>query len=174
MKAAAGHSHSAFIDVNNKLHTWGANPDARLCRKTDFYRLSKRPKNVNKPLLCKALKDYKIVEMALGASHSLFVADDGWVFASGSSDRGQLGDPYFDSAIYPDPYVQHTIFSWKSNKCVKVGAGDGFSIILTETGGVYSFGAGNYGRLGHSHGLQLSKPAIIDYVSNSVVCSDHM
>ena len=77
MKAAAGHSHSAFIDVNNKLHTWGANPDARLCRKTDFYRLSKRPKNVNKPLLCKALKDYKIVEMALGASHSLFVADDG-------------------------------------------------------------------------------------------------
>ena len=110
-----------------------------------------------------------IVEMALGASHSLFVADDGWVFASGSSDRGQLGDPYFDSTLRPLRSAHH----FKVNKCVKVGAGDGFSIILTETVSLQLW-AGNYGRLEHSHRLQLSKPAIIDYVSNSVVCSDHM
>ena len=162
-----------MIDVNNNLYTWGANPDWRLCRKTDFYRLSKRPKNVNKPLLCKALENQRIVDFALGADHSLFLADDGKIFASGGSDRGQLGDPYYNSNLYSDPYIVHTLFSWSSNKWIKVGAGDGFSVLLTEAGEVYSFGAGNYGRLGHSHGLSLSRPAMIDYVI-FIVCMSNL
>ena len=51
VKVAAGHSHSAMITDSNKLYTWGANPDSRLCRKTTYYKLSQRPKNINKPML---------------------------------------------------------------------------------------------------------------------------
>jgi alpha-tubulin suppressor-like RCC1 family protein len=55
------------------------------------------------------------------------------------------------------------MFSCVGNRCVKVGAGDGFSVFLTEEGDVYTCGEGNYGRLGHYHGVSMSKPTVIDY-----------
>ena len=30
LKVSAGHSHSAMVDDNYQLYTWGANPDSRL------------------------------------------------------------------------------------------------------------------------------------------------
>jgi len=166
IKIAAGHSHSAMIDENNQLYTWGANPDARLCRRTSYYRLSHRPKNINKPALWQALVDRKIVDVALGADHSLFLGADGRVFASGNGERGQLGDPCHNWNTYPEPYVEHILFSTSFNRAVKIGAGDGFSVVLNEIGEVYSFGMGNYGRLGHYHGVSMSKPSMIDLVSD--------
>ena len=49
-KISAGHSHSAMINENGNVYSWGANPDSRLCRKTSYFKLSHRPKNVNKPM----------------------------------------------------------------------------------------------------------------------------
>ena len=167
-KISAGHSHSAIVTSDGKLYAWGANPDARLCRKTTYYKLSHRPKNINKPAFCKALKDRKMIDVSLGADHSLFLEDNGTVYASGNASRGQLGDNYYHPDIYPDPYVQHFMFSTGDTRAIKVQAGDGFSAILTSEGEVYTFGLGNYGRLGHHHGVSLTKPSRIDMLSVSL------
>ena len=74
-----------------------------------------------------------------------------------------MGDAYYHPDTSPEPYVAHVTFSTTHSKCIKVQAGDGFSVFLTEKGDVFTFGMGNYGRLGHSHGISLSKPTVIDY-----------
>jgi RCC1 and BTB domain-containing protein len=38
----------------------------------------------------------------------------------------------------------------ESNILIKIAAGDGHSLVLCESGDVYSFGRGNEGQLGHS------------------------
>jgi alpha-tubulin suppressor-like RCC1 family protein len=107
--------------------------------------------------------------VSLGADHSLFLSDKGLVFASGSSERGQLGDPYYHHQKYTDPFVIHDTFENSYNKCVKVKAGDGFSVLLTEQGDVYTFGNANYGRLGHEHRVSLSKPSMVEYFSKNKI-----
>ena len=46
---------------------------------------------------------------------------------------------------------------------MKVQAGDGFSVFLTEKGQVYTCGEGNYGRLGHANTSSVIKPMIVEY-----------
>ena len=43
-KISAGYLHSAMINNNGTLFTWGANPDSRLWRKIIYYKLSMRAK----------------------------------------------------------------------------------------------------------------------------------
>lgn len=70
-----------MIDQEGSLYTWGANPDSRLCKQITYYKLSMRPKNFNKPSKCTAIGKDHIVDMSLGADHSLFLRDDGLVYA---------------------------------------------------------------------------------------------
>jgi len=172
-KISAGHSHSALTDQNCTLYTWGANPDCRLCRKISYYKLSMRPKNTNKPTMCSVIKKDRIVGISLGADHSLFLREDGLVYACGNVSRGQLGDQYYHPEKAEHPYFPLYLFSTRGNKCIKVQAGDGFSVFLTEKGNVYSCGEGNYGRLGNENCTSSSKPLVIDYLhSNNIKIID--
>jgi alpha-tubulin suppressor-like RCC1 family protein len=73
----------------------------------------------------------------------------GYVYASGCSDSGQLGviSYNFMPKICKIPYVIMPGFLM-SNPAKKIQAGDGFTLILSEQGHVYSCGKGNFGRLG--------------------------
>jgi len=44
---------------------------------------------------------------------------------------------------------------------VKIQAGDGFSVILNSKGEVYTFGKGNWNRLGHGDNVSLNAPTRI-------------
>ncbi|CAI2383928.1 unnamed protein product [Moneuplotes crassus] len=161
MKISAGHSHSAMIDFDSRLYTWGANPDSRLCKKTTYYKLSMRPKNVNKPYKCKALDRCRIIDVSLGQDHSLFLDDKGVIYASGNPSKGKLGDPYYHPDKAENPYMAHYFLTGKKNRCVKVKAGDGFSVFLAANGQVYACGEGNYGRLGIEGSTSVQKPTMI-------------
>ncbi|CAI2385454.1 unnamed protein product [Moneuplotes crassus] len=162
-KVSAGHSHSAMIDNNSQLYTWGANPDSRLCKKTTYYKLSMRPKDVNKPLKCKALENIRIVDVSCGHEHSLFLDNKGIIYASGDPSKGELGDPYYHPDKAEQPYFAHYFLTNENDRCIKVKAGDGFSVFLSCDGSVYTCGQGNYGRLGHENCSSLSKPAVVQY-----------
>lgn len=68
----------------------------------------------------------------------------GAVFAWGRNNNGQVGVDGNDSKFFP---VQ--IRSLRSQNVAHVDCGDEHTVCLTQYGGVFSFGCGRYGQLGH-------------------------
>lgn len=84
-----------------------------------------------------------IVSIASGAFHNLALNSSNEVLAWGTNDYGQLGTG--DTAYTPQP--RHTV--GLSAVCVADIAAQGWhSLALTADGEVYTWGRGEYGRLG--------------------------
>lgn len=164
VKVSAGYLHSGAVTEEGRLYTWGHNPDCRLVKKIQHYRRSGRKKNFANPQYCEALEDKDIVDISCGTSHTLLLDSIGYVYSAGSPEYGQLGT--IEHNFTPDkcsvPYVSVPGFTvqWPA---VKIGAGDGFSVVLNQQGEVYSFGKGNYARLGQDHTVSLNNPTKITY-----------
>lgn len=72
------------------------------------------------------------------------VDEDGFVYAGGSNESGQLGfDPGDQTS---KPYRQVAEFD-EQNPCIKVVAGDKNSMALNSLNELYQCGSGNYARL---------------------------
>jgi len=88
--------------------------------------------------------DDPVIDAACGKAHSLFLLKSGAVFGCGVNGYGQLGTGSTSERC-------HTPVKCKipgDKKCRAVAAGLDFSLVLTEDGEVYSFGCGEYGKLG--------------------------
>lgn len=88
---SAGYLHSGAVTSEGKLFMWGANPDCRLVKKLDYYKKSGRPKNYCNPQYCDEMSQKKIVQVSCGTSHTLLLDFNGYAYAAGSSENGQLG-----------------------------------------------------------------------------------
>jgi len=107
------------------------------------------------PELVKALKGKgKFVQAACGRHHSLFLAEDGSVYAAGDNKSGQCGQSQL-SHVYTTP----SQVQLGGNKAVSIAAGVDFSLVLLETGAVVSFGSPQYGQLGHGTDGQVLEKA---------------
>lgn len=84
------------------------------------------------------------VPVAGGASHSLDVMADGTVWAWGENEENQLGD---GSGIDSGGGVQVSTTSGMS-QVVSAAAGGDYSLALTSSGTVWSWGSDSYGQLG--------------------------
>ncbi|KAG8936417.1 hypothetical protein FRC03_001989 [Tulasnella sp. 419] len=88
----------------------------------------------------------KFVHAACGRSHSLLVTSDGQVYSAGANNLGQCGHsqaPEVSSfKLVNGPWS-------KGDPAIQVGAGVTFSLVLTESGKLYSFGSGEKGQLGN-------------------------
>ncbi|KIK55454.1 hypothetical protein GYMLUDRAFT_76531 [Collybiopsis luxurians FD-317 M1] len=89
----------------------------------------------------------KFVDAACGRNHTLLVGSDGQVWSSGANNYGQCGH---------SPCPEITGFkvvagfgSDGSEQAAKVSAGITFSLVLTKSGKVFSFGSGEKGQLGN-------------------------
>ncbi|MEC0248474.1 RCC1 repeat- and reductase domain-containing protein [Paenibacillus chitinolyticus] len=79
--------------------------------------------------------------VAVGASHSLALKDDGTVWAWGNNDFGQLGNGTTKDSPVP-------IQVPNLDSVVKITAGYGSSYAVKSDGTVWSWGMNNYGQLG--------------------------
>jgi alpha-tubulin suppressor-like RCC1 family protein len=82
-----------------------------------------------------------IISLAGGASHSLYVREDGSVFAMGDNSYGQLGAGDTIPRTVP---VQVT----QPRTAIAVGAGDYHSLIVFRDGSLYAMGRNDQGQLG--------------------------
>ncbi|KAJ3796343.1 regulator of chromosome condensation 1/beta-lactamase-inhibitor protein II [Lentinula aff. detonsa] len=89
----------------------------------------------------------KFVDAACGRNHTLLVGSDGQVWTAGANPLGQCGH---------SPCSEVTSFKAVpgfhedgSEHAIKVSAGISFSLVLTESGKVFSFGSGEKGQLGN-------------------------
>jgi len=104
----------------------------------------------------------KIRDVAIGDSHFLVVTEEGSIYAWGDGQRGQLGQTV-DSTWKHFPTKIETI---RRYNIVSAGAGDGFSIFLTNYGVVLSCGTSNEGCLGIENVTNLMIPRAIEFFAD--------
>lgn len=84
--------------------------------------------------------------LAAGSSHSLYLHDDGYVYAWGNNARGQLGDGTTTSSNVPVRVTADGALD--GVRLVEVAAGSAHSLALADDGTVYAWGDGASGQLG--------------------------
>ncbi|XP_052629988.1 E3 ubiquitin-protein ligase HERC2 isoform X4 [Harpia harpyja] len=144
---AAGGAHSACITAAGDLFTWGKGRYGRLGHGDSEDQL--------KPKLVEALQGYRVIDIACGSgdAQTLCLTDDDTVWSWGDGDYGKLGRGGSDGCKVP-----MKIDSLTGLGVVKVECGSQFSVALTKSGAVYTWGKGDYHRLGHGSDDHVRRP----------------
>ncbi|XP_073987726.1 E3 ubiquitin-protein ligase HERC2 isoform X1 [Rhodnius prolixus] len=144
---ACGGAHSAAITANGELYTWGKGRYGRLGHGDS--------ENQLKPKLVEALLGYHVLDVACGSgdAQTLCITEDDSVWSWGDGDYGKLGRGGSDGCKVP-----LKIESLAGLGVVKVECGSQFSVALTRSGSVYTWGKGDYHRLGHGSDDHIRRP----------------
>ncbi|TYZ61223.1 hypothetical protein PybrP1_011568 [[Pythium] brassicae (nom. inval.)] len=152
---AAGKSHAAAVTSGTKgLWTWGFGEMGQLGHpkpapapgQSKFFRTQFR---VPRPRFVQAFKNDVVAQVACGGSHTLVLLRDGRLFAMGDNTHGQVGvaiDAAAESKFVETPV--HVASFESAATLAQIATGDEFSLALTASGDVYSWGRGQYGQLG--------------------------
>ena len=123
-----GTGHSAAINSQGALYTWGLGDYGRLGHGDTQAQL--KPKKV------KTLEFCRVAQIACGSRDAQMMAltEDGRVFTWGDGDFGKLG--HGDSAAYLTP---HLLVSLTNTGVVQIGCGAQFSMALNDKGEVWTW-----------------------------------
>lgn len=142
---AVGPNKTAFVDDGGRAYTCGQDWYGELG--LGDIRIRKR----HFPTLVAALLGVRVVQVAIGQTHTVFLDDSGAVYTCGSSDwNGQAA-----FAITPTPLSLQT-------RIQSVAVGTAHTILLDEEGRVYTFGVGTSGQLGHGDFDSRYRPTLLD------------
>ena len=143
---AAGATFTACIVGTGQLYTWG-----RLGSPADG-------KEFVAPRLCASIQDKSVSRLAVGAHHVVLLMETGEVYAFGSNAEGQLGLGAGAKMFEPEPRVIPALLG----KGVRlVACGDEFSMVVTDTMDVYTWGHGDLGQLGHGDYRRRTEPTVL-------------
>ncbi|KAF8991061.1 regulator of chromosome condensation 1/beta-lactamase-inhibitor protein II [Cyathus striatus] len=138
--------HFVALDIDGDAWLFGRNQFCALGVADADY-VSENAPRLLRPGELGAPKGTKFVHAACGRNHTLLVGSDGSVWAAGQNNLGQCGQP-----PCPDvPSFKHVSVSLGGQRehVIKVSAGISFSLVLTESGKVFSFGSAEKGQLGN-------------------------
>lgn len=142
-----------------------------------------------KPKVVEALLGYRVIDIACGSgdAQTLLITDDGMlidinfyflpknqkyflfpdnVWSTGDGDYGKLGRGGSDGCKIP-----MKIESLAGLGVIKVECGSQFSVALTRSGSVYTFGKGDYYRLGHGNSEHVRRPKKIAALQGKKIVS---
>ncbi|XP_071450243.1 probable E3 ubiquitin-protein ligase HERC1 [Hetaerina americana] len=166
----------AFVDVYQVeagqyctfiIHTNGS---VSGCGKGSYGRLGLGDSN-NQPLPKRLNVDWHVKKLSSSKGsdgHSLALTEDGQVYSWGDGDYGKLGHGNLSIQKLPKP-----ITGSLSGKVVKtIHAGYRHSAAVTEDGELYTWGEGDYGRLGHGDSNAKYSPTLVRDICGvgSVAC----
>ncbi|XP_039469317.1 probable E3 ubiquitin-protein ligase HERC3 isoform X2 [Oreochromis aureus] len=131
-----GHD-KAGISPDGQLFTWGQNTSGQLG-------LGKGEPSKLFPHPLKSLAGIPLAQITAGGDHSFALSLSGAVFGWGKNRAGQLG-----LNDKQDRAVPCHIKFLRSQKVVYISCGDEHTAALTKDGGLFTFGDGSWGQLGH-------------------------
>ncbi|XP_067675133.1 X-linked retinitis pigmentosa GTPase regulator-like isoform X2 [Haliotis asinina] len=111
------------------------------------------------------VKNDKVLQIACGDEHTALITSSGRIFMFGSNNWGQLGLLDVKSATKPS-----CIKSLKTEKLKLVACGRNHSVIATESGKLFSFGANGEGQLGIEGIDDSTSPSHIDSLDAMPYC----
>ncbi|GAM28957.1 hypothetical protein SAMD00019534_121330 [Acytostelium subglobosum LB1] len=149
-KVAFGEQHTLAITDAGLVYSWGAN--SRGCLGIGHC----NDKLVPVPVLINN-QHVPVLDVAAGGHHSALLTRDGMVYTWGANTFGQLGN----GTEVDSPHPQLIQVDVENKKTQHIALGTNHSIILTYTGEVYTFGAGDNHQLGHGNTRNRLWPSLI-------------
>ncbi|KAI5616862.1 putative E3 ubiquitin-protein ligase HERC3, partial [Silurus asotus] len=132
-----GNQHCIALSKDGQLFTWGQNSSGQLgLGKGETSSLSPQP--------LKSLCGIPLAQISAGGDHSFALSLSGAVFGWGRNSAGQLG-----LNDEQDRAVPCHIKFLRSQKVVYISCGEEHTAALTKDGGLFTFGNGSRGQLGH-------------------------
>ena len=138
---AAGQYHTILIDENGGVWTAGYNSDGQLGRSENVN--SGTPNTVFKK--AEGLDNVKIVGASGGTAHTVLLDESGNVWTAGNNLHGQLGR---QTAKNMDSKFEKVADGISGVKITAIAAGSRYTVLLDESGNVWTAGSNGYGELG--------------------------
>ncbi|CAI5736143.1 unnamed protein product [Hyaloperonospora brassicae] len=152
---AAGGSHAVAVVAGTKgIWTWGYGDRGQVGHaksvsppgESKFFRSQFR---VPRPRFVQTFRNDTVTSVACGAQHTLVLLQDGRLFAMGDNEFGQLGTKRGEETETSCTSTPVRVAGFGSDTSVKqIGCGHDFSMALTTSGEVYSWGRNQLGQLG--------------------------
>ena len=138
---AAGQYHTILIDENGGVWTAGYNSDGQLGRSENVN--SGTPNTVFKK--AEGLDNVKIVGASGGTAHTVLLDESGNVWTAGNNLHGQLGR---QTAKNMDSKFEKVADGISGVKITAIAAGSRYTVLLDDSGNVWTAGSNGYGELG--------------------------
>jgi alpha-tubulin suppressor-like RCC1 family protein len=163
VKGSVGRHHSLFLTDAGIVFGCGANALGEVGTPNR----KNGPTNVLVPTEILALKGKEIVDIASGAIFNMAIDKDGGLWSWGSAENGCTGKGSDGKQIGAGKatfgiHMPNKIPALQGIKIKKVCCGVNHTVALTDTGDVYTWGFGGYGRLGHKQQKDEFKPRKIE------------
>jgi alpha-tubulin suppressor-like RCC1 family protein len=141
-QVAAGREFSLVLTSTGQLYSFGGNSQGENGNGEENYEGVLTPELITLPGATGPA-----VQIAAGEYHSLVVTSTGQLYTFGNNHSGQLGKGTSDNSAHPTP--EAIALPGATGPVVQVAAGWEFSLALTSTGELYSFGNDEDGQLGN-------------------------
>lgn len=138
VQVTCGSWHCLALTKDSRLFSWGQNSHGQLG-------LGKGVLSQSSPQCVNSLSGIPLAQITTGGTHSFTLSLSGAVFAWGRNNCGQLG-----LSDDKDRDVPNHVKFLRSQKIVYISCGEEHTAALTKSGGVFTFGAGLCGQLGHN------------------------
>eukprot|EP00066_Takifugu_rubripes_P013620 XP_011602886.1 PREDICTED: probable E3 ubiquitin-protein ligase HERC1 isoform X2 [Takifugu rubripes] len=165
-KLTQGFSDAQTIEAGQYC-TFSVSTDGsvKACGKGSYGRLGLGDSNnqsLPKKLVLEPHRNIKKVSSSKGSDgHTLAITVDGEVFSWGDGEYGKLGHGNSATQKYPK-IIQGPLFS---KIVVSASAGYRHSAAVTKDGELYTWGEGDFGRLGHSDSQSRNMPTLVKDIS---------
>jgi len=137
-QVACGKEHTLALSSVGQIFCWGRNTHGQLG-------LGNKSERVITPKLITSLVDCPIYKICAGSYHSVAITYSGTTFTWGMNQSGQLGTGDTAEKLLP---TNVRLLSGKG--VLHVACGEEHTVALTMLGGVFTFGCGMSGQLGHN------------------------
>ncbi len=94
------------------------------------------------------LLDEKVIQVACGQQHTLFLTESGTVYATGHGAYGILGTGETSDELIPVELTSLKETLLEGERVIKVACGGTFSALVTDAGNLYVWGRNDSGQLG--------------------------
>jgi E3 ubiquitin-protein ligase HERC2 len=158
-----GPGHSAAIDAEGNLYTWGIGKDGALGHGDTECRLEPT-------LVAGALAGVKCVSVSCGATHTAALTEDGVVFTWGGGESGQLGHGEKQRVLVATPVrglLEH-------KKMSAVACGGYHTLALMRDASVWAWGEGLNGQLGVGGDEAVTTASMVaGLAASAIACGPH-
>lgn len=107
-----------------------------------------------------------VVALAAGCAHSLAMTDDGRVYSWGANNMGHLGQGDTQTRAFPS-----RIDALVGTRVCRVAAGEYHSCAISDSGQLFTWGSGLFGRLGHGDAASRTYPKLVQALADQQVVS---
>ncbi|XP_035383560.1 probable E3 ubiquitin-protein ligase HERC1 isoform X3 [Electrophorus electricus] len=153
--------------ASNRPEDWqqGGKSEVYLWGNGRYGQLADAGTNVSVPTLAPSLSQTQ--QVVCGQNCTFLVQVNGAVLAVGEGSYGRLGQGNSDDLYTPT--VISALQGYVVTQLVTSYGSDGHSLALTETGEVFSWGDGDYGKLGHGNSERQRRPKQIEALQGEEV-----